>query len=644
MFSSSGRHASWTAKLLDAQGRPRAGEVTVAPRRSENREGDLRHDALLLGALSRTLDGMPVFPPLRSNRQELAPTVARLNAAYFPDDPIALEGLSALYFNTSFAPGLTPPQAKALLEWTRAGGHLIVAVDQPGDVAAVPWLKKNLPADFGAVISSPMGGEFQRWILNMTNLPPAPAVTPKASGKSKTPTKKITPTYGSGIRLTVDSAFENSALPLVEATPRGGSVVLQLQDKPLLIEAAHGLGKISVLAFNPEREPFRSWENRPWFWARLCGVPPTLIHATSPANYGGQSLDAIFGALIDSRQVRKLPVSALVLLLAVYLAVIGPVDFIWLRRVNRTVLTWITFPLYVLLFSALIYFIGFALRAGKTEWNELHVVDVFPSGERAELRGRTFASIYSPSSTKYPVAADPACAHSAWRAEFMGSSRGRESGARMDIVQRGINFQAQLYVPVWVNQLAACDWWRTAPTPLALEVTQRGDTLDVKINHASGNPLQNVRFVARGRVHELGTISATSPRQFTLKTAAGIELTNFVNLAGANFQNVVQFRGQAFGDANRARLDNDSTSAMAASFISLLNPRSDRPYSDQLFIAPAGFDLTPVVKRGDAVLLAWDAGHSFINPLNQFPAKLGARNTLLRLAAPIKQEAVNTTE
>jgi len=239
--------------------------------------------------------------------------------------------------------------------------------------------EKILPADLGAVTTQPMGGEFQRWILSMTNLPPAPAVTPKSSGKSNAPAKNTIPTYGSGIRLTVDNAFENSTLPLVEATPRDSSVVLKLQDKPLLIEATHGLGKISVLAFNPEREPFRSWENRQWFWARLCGVPPTLIHTRTLSNYGGHSVDAIFGAVIDSRQVRKLPVSALVLLLAV----IGPADFIWLRRINRTVLTWVTFPLYVLLFSGLIYFIGFALRSGKTEWNELHVVDVFPSGERA---------------------------------------------------------------------------------------------------------------------------------------------------------------------------------------------------------------------------------------------------------------------
>ena len=54
--------------------------------------------------------------------------------------------------------------------------------------------------------------------------------------------------------------------------------------------------------------------------------------------------------MIDSRQVRKLPVEWLLLLLVVYLIVIGPFDQWWLKKINRQMLTWITFPTYVVLF------------------------------------------------------------------------------------------------------------------------------------------------------------------------------------------------------------------------------------------------------------------------------------------------------
>ena len=96
------------------------------------------------------------------------------------------------------------------------------------------------------------------------------------------------------------------------------------------------------------------------------------------------------------RQVHKLPVTWLLLLLLVYLVVIGPLDQYWLKRINRPMLTWITFPCYVVLFSLLIYFIGYKLRAGESEWNELHLVDVLPQGRagraaRADLRVGLFA-------------------------------------------------------------------------------------------------------------------------------------------------------------------------------------------------------------------------------------------------------------
>jgi hypothetical protein len=75
--------------------------------------------------------------------------------------------------------------------------------------------------------------------------------------------------------------------------------------------------------------------------------------------------------MIDSRQVHKLPVGWLLLLLLIYLLVIGPFDRIWLKRINKPMLTWITFPCYVMFFSGLIYFIGYKLRSGDSEYNEL---------------------------------------------------------------------------------------------------------------------------------------------------------------------------------------------------------------------------------------------------------------------------------
>src|SRR5207249_2777093 len=111
-------------------------------------------------------------------------------------------------------------------------------------------------------------------------------------------------------------------------------------------------------------EPFRSWKNRTWFWAGLFNLTPNFFSSNATMGYSGATIDAVFGAMAESKQVHKLPVYWLLLLLAVYLLVIGPFDHWILKRLKKQMWTWITFPGYVLFFSGLIYYIGFLLRAG----------------------------------------------------------------------------------------------------------------------------------------------------------------------------------------------------------------------------------------------------------------------------------------
>jgi len=195
----------------------------------------------------------------------------------------------------------------------------------------------------------------------------------------------------------------------------------------------------------------------------MIDLPPDLLSTENVNRYPGRPIDGVFGAMIDSKQVRKLPVGWLLLLLVGYLGVIGPFDQYWLKKLNKQMLTWITFPAYVAFFSLLIYFIGYKLRAGETEWNELHVVDVIPHGEHADLRGRSYGSIYSPVNARYIFAsAEP---FATFRGEFSGNFGGGQESSRATVEQRGNSFRAEAAVPVWTSQLFVNDWWRQEPLP-----------------------------------------------------------------------------------------------------------------------------------------------------------------------------------
>ena len=158
---------------------------------------------------------------------------------------------------------------------------------------------------------------------------------------------------------------------------------------------------------------------------------------------GRLSSDGIFGAMIDSKQVRKLPLGWLLALLGAYLAVIGPLDQYWLKKINRQMLTWVTFPCYVVIFSGLIYYIGFHLRAGELEWNELNLVDVLPDSRTGPCcAGRPTFRFIRRSTRDYELAEQPEvrhpCAGNTWA---ISAAARKTAGAA--IVQTGNNFDAR---------------------------------------------------------------------------------------------------------------------------------------------------------------------------------------------------------
>jgi hypothetical protein len=437
-------------------------------------------------------------------------------------------------------------------------------------------------------------------------------------------------------KLSSDSRFEQQSMQVATGKRHSDAEVLIGSDTmPLAFAAKRGRGQITVLTFAPELEPFGSWTNRDLFWAKMIDLPPDLLVKADFSRYVNYSIDGVIGAMIDSKQVRKLPVGWLLLLLVGYLAVIGPLDRYWLRKIGKQMLTWITFPIYVALFSGLIYFIGYKLRAGETEWNELHVVDIMPMGERADIRGQTFASVYSPVNASYRVSSDQPFA--TLRGELMRGGGGQETSKAV-VRQRGNSFDAEITVPVWTSQLFVSEWWKQGPLPLQLSVASKGADWIVSVDNRSDTRLANVMLAVEDRIFTLGDIAAKTRKPFTLRKVGGELLMSFVQNFGGHFNQVVAQRHTAFGGYKQEwELSDVPRSTIAASFISQIQSHTQQNnyYGYNYAMSPPGFELSPLLKRGDAVLLAWAPDYIMTKPLNQFVARRTHRDSLLRVAAPV---------
>jgi hypothetical protein len=657
VFATAGNLGSWDVRLLDERGKIRAEQTGLRAKRG------ISANAPLIGALARTPAGMPVIRPILPQDTVLQPGSARFLPTVFPDNPVVLQGMDCLYLNSEKALDLKVNQVNAIFDWLNGGGHLIVGIEQISDISATPWLRSVLPCSLNDIRPVQAHPELQEWLRNAAwptgfvepprNQAPAdgqrryglrPPASPRRPGTApQIPPPPQVEQSGSQAQpgvsaaepfkdLPDDPAFEAAGLQVAMGELKDGQVVVAARDKPLIVTANRGRGRVTLLLFSPEREPFRSWKNLPTFWAKLVEVPGAWYVSADYRQQGGWSSDGIFGAMIDTRQVHKLPVTWLLLLLVVYLVVIGPLDQRWLKRIGRPMLTWITFPCYVVLFSLLIYFIGYKLRAGESEWNELHLVDVLLKGEQAELRGQTYASVYSPSNQRYRLEGRQEFA--TLRSEFAGTWTGSQPGEKAVFMQEGDgSFNAEIFVPVWTSQLFVSDWWQPAPVPLSVTVVPQGGQWQVKVENRTERNLANTQIVIEDYVMNLGEVPAREARTFTVSKDKGTTLRDFVLRHGAGFQGAVQARQRTFGGGESGRIDDLANSAMAASFLSRLSSPQDSMHK---FITPPGLDLSPVAEHGNAVLLAWAGDYSPVKPLRQFTPRRSQKNTLWRVAVPVQ--------
>jgi hypothetical protein len=652
VFSTTRGIGGWDVRLLDERGKVRAEQVGLQAKKQ------LAPGTPLIGAVVRTPSGTPTFRPILPQDATMQPAAARMLPSIFPDNPVVLEGLSCIYLSSEKAADLTVNQVKALFDWLNGGGHLIIGVEQISEVTATPWLRSVLPCALNDIRSVQSHAELQEWLQSATwpegfagqprnqaamygqpnfrvrsGSPPRRMGSMPPTVQQSAPPQLIVGAADPFKNLPDDSAFERADLQVAVGEVRDGQVVVTAGDKPLIVTANRGRGRVTALLFSPEREPARSWKNLPVFWAKLAEVPGAWYASPDFRQRGGYSSDGIFGAMIDTRQVHKLPVTWLLLLLVVYLVVIGPLDQRWLKRIGRPMLTWITFPCYVVLFSLLIYFIGYKLRAGESEWNELHVVDVLPKAEQAELRGRTYASVYSPSNQRYLLEGRQEFA--TLRSEFAGTWSGAQPGEKATFLQAGDgSFKAEIFVPVWTSQLFVSDWWQPVPVPLSLTVVPQGAQWQVTVENHTERALTSAHIVIENYIMELaGEIPARKARTFTVSRENGTPLADFVARYGAPFQGAVQGRQQTFGGGESGRLDDLPNGTMAASFLSRMG---DSQNSMQSFISPPGLDLSAVVEHGNAVLLAWAGDYSPVKTLRQFTPRRSQKNTLWRVATPVQ--------
>lgn len=279
-----------------------------------------------------------------------------------PDQAAALEAIDTLAFSDVDTGTLSSVQRQAIADWVAQGGHLIVT-----------------------------GG--QNWRSTASGLT---ELLPFAPDNSVT-ADNLTP-IANWLRFSGDDLSQQSILATGTLNAEAIPLVKDTDERVLLARRDFGAGTVDYLTVDPNSLPLRGWGGLTELWMTLA----TTLGTRPSWSYGFQDWERANSAANILPGVDVLPdVLPLCGFLGLYIALIGPLNYVVLNRLNRREWAWITIPAFVILFSALAWILGFNLRGNEVTLGRISLVQSWPETERAKTD--TLISLLSPRRAQYSL-------------------------------------------------------------------------------------------------------------------------------------------------------------------------------------------------------------------------------------------------
>jgi hypothetical protein len=181
-------------------------------------------------------------------------------------------------------------------------------------------------------------------------------------------------------------------LPGLAGTLREGAVLGRSGELVYAASMGRGQGSVSIVGIDPGTAWLARTDTASSLWRRL--LPARAGGSTSPFFLPDES--SIFAnALYNLPAVALPPIEQLFVLLLAYIALIGPVNYLVLRRLDRREWAWLTMPLLVGVFAVGSYGLGAALKGSDVIVNEVAIVRA--ASNSTQGLGQVYVGVYSPS-------------------------------------------------------------------------------------------------------------------------------------------------------------------------------------------------------------------------------------------------------
>lgn len=348
-------------------------------------------------------------------------------------------------------------------------------------------------------------------------------------------------------------------VPAWPLSARPGASLWQKTDVPgvgCLFGAGYaGFGRVAVLGFDPSGLSQEQARRTAEFWtsriAACLDVQPSapivvpapdgtrigggcrrtiLLKSQTPGNAGPRQLsqnqfsigiaqdasNRVMEYLYQLRQMRPVSIWWVILTLSALAILLGPVDYLVLKRFDKLPYTWLTSTGWIVLFTVGAYYGVQYLRGGTMQLRAISVLDSVADSNCAW--GTYYTGVFAPRSDNYRL---DGLKETQWWAgmaptqEITWATR-RESAMRQIycVQQDGANLPTSLPINIWTVQSLLGE----SPldrAPFVAKVKRDGNAVEVAIdNRSTGRITAGVVLWANGCV-DLGAVDARASRTFT---------------------------------------------------------------------------------------------------------------------------------
>lgn len=282
--------------------------------------------------------------------------VVPLKPEDLPERVQAWSGIDRLVWQDTDAASLTPGQLTALQGWVAAGGRLVIVGGTAGADSLNAFPDALLPYRPTSVLD-------------------------------------IDPSV---LRAMLGGLPANAATLTAYAGDRGAGRPLAMSgDRVIAADMAYGNGTVTLLGFDPTTGWMAQGESYDTpLWRRLL---PARVTGNGVLTDDSQILSAV-GNLPS---LALPPLGGLLVLLLGYIVLVGPVNYLVLKRVDRREWAWVTVPVLIAVFTIGSFAFGGLLRGNEVIVHEVAIVRGAPGTDAASTT--SYMGIFSPSRNSYQL-------------------------------------------------------------------------------------------------------------------------------------------------------------------------------------------------------------------------------------------------